>query len=264
MAENKIQKNLIDSTRRRGDNTPVYVAEAAEQVYNGYAVLDLAANKKNMIDGISFKEYVKQQIAANPEKSSIATAFSLNNKQYKLHLEKKEDSWSVQIERINQPQHQFGAFKPKPMSQYTSDDFFDLINVQKLKLHTKDDSFSTNIRSVDGETVQIGGPGKLELWSLHLNNLYLIYQNLISKNPDNHQLIAMTTGSGKSYTQALWFLILYLSGNGCIFAVPREDLVDQLKRDFARLLPNEIVNQIKDIPYNGLDRPYNRYHDKNT
>lgn len=91
----------------------------------------------------------------------------------------------------------------------------------------------------------IGGLDKIDLHPIHISNLYQMinYVNGDTKNPD--VLIAMATGSGKSFTQALWTFVLDLAGYHGVCAVHQDALAHQLREDFCRLLPKSITDKVK-------------------
>ncbi|HCA90138.1 MAG TPA: hypothetical protein DEO98_07165 [Legionellales bacterium] len=56
-------------------------------------------------------------------------------------------------------------------------------------------------------------------------------------------LVALATGSGKTYVQALWMLVLSLAGHHGIFALP-DKLVTQMHKDLRRVLPDTLVDNL--------------------
>lgn len=132
--------------------------------------------------------------------------------------------------------------KFKPKNEYNFEDFLNLCNGHELTFSCNNEgdyAFSTNI---DNHT--IGGPDKIDLYPIHISNLYQMINHVKdnTKNPDT--LIAMATGSGKSFTQALWTFVLDLAGYYGVCAVHQNALAGQLKEDFYRLLPNSIADKV--------------------
>ncbi|MGV3739688.1 MAG: DEAD/DEAH box helicase family protein [Gammaproteobacteria bacterium] len=89
----------------------------------------------------------------------------------------------------------------------------------------------------------IGGPGKFDLYRTHLVTLSNIIHKLESEQDLSALLVALATGTGKTFVQALWASILYLSDVTGIFGVP-DELISQFIKDFRRLLPDSFVDQI--------------------
>ncbi|MBA2650571.1 MAG: DEAD/DEAH box helicase family protein [Legionella sp.] len=96
----------------------------------------------------------------------------------------------------------------------------------------------------NNKSVPIGGPDKISLYASHIANLGIFIEKL--QKPGKHgaaMLAALATGSGKSFTQALWILVLHMADLKGLFAVPK-NLVSQLKTDVGRLLPDVVTQNI--------------------
>ncbi len=233
--------------------------QAGQAVYSSYLLLDFCSNpyyatqsKAFKINGHSFKEYIQSKLKnTSPHDKLIEDDFTLNGKKYHLKLTRETtEGWKVEVEGDTG----IKDVSIKPLNKYNPEEFITLLQKSPVMVSqeksTKEYKFSTCVE-VNGKKVTVGGldqngNGKVELYQLHLNNLQKMLANLSGKNPNLNMLIAMATGSGKSYTQALWFLITYLSDCSCAFAVPQDNLVTQLKADFGRLLPQEVVAAIKE------------------
>jgi len=100
----------------------------------------------------------------------------------------------------------------------------------------------------NGKKIEIGGPDKISLYAAHVVSLgYLIKELEKSRGRKPVMLAALATGSGKSFVQALWALVLHLAGVKGVFAAPAT-LVTQLRQDMGRLLPESVIREI------GLER----------
>ncbi len=89
----------------------------------------------------------------------------------------------------------------------------------------------------------LGGADKYPLYKTHLNNLANIYKHIKSGEDIKNILIALATGSGKTFMQALWLLVIDIAGLDGLFVLPQE-LIEQFKKDFKKLLPDELCNKI--------------------
>ncbi|HVT63514.1 MAG TPA: DEAD/DEAH box helicase family protein, partial [Legionellaceae bacterium] len=96
--------------------------------------------------------------------------------------------------------------------------------------------------SIDNH-ISIGGAGKKELYRTHLVTLYNIIQKIKAEAEITNLLVALPTGSGKTFIQALWLYILHIGKFTGIFAVPNH-LIAQFQKDIKRLLPDTIVDCI--------------------
>lgn len=94
-----------------------------------------------------------------------------------------------------------------------------------------------------GKELMIGGAGKLDLYRTHLVTLSNIIKKLESEDDLSALLVALATGTGKTFVQALWAEVLYLSDVTGIFGVP-DELIPQFIRDLRRLLHDNFVDKI--------------------
>jgi hypothetical protein len=248
-----------------------------QAVYSAYSLLDIATNSYYVSHSNSFwidkkkqtfKEFIHSLILSDPNSNSSSSNnsnqkkfvkdFTMgNNLHCKLELTQDvDDSWKVQLSSEDLKKTLKGSenhkktsdfqFSLKKIYQYTPEDFIAFTQNYPLTLHQDKEgksSLSTTLK-VNDQEMTLGGIDKIELYQIHLINLEKMLAHINSGNPNVNMLVDMTTGSGKSFTQALWFLLLYLSNIPCIFAVPRNDLLTQLQKDFKRLLPKKIVDQI--------------------
>lgn len=102
------------------------------------------------------------------------------------------------------------------------------------------------------QKMKMGGRGKIDLYPEHLGTLFKIHEHLKSDQPSN-MLIALATGSGKTFIQALWLMVLKIGNVNGVFALPNK-LVDQFKNDFRRLVDDELVDEILILKQNEDDR----------
>lgn len=106
-----------------------------------------------------------------------------------------------------------------------------------VSYYPREEAFS--VRCNDGPV--IGGRDKIDLYELHISNLGYILENIAKPDFNDNMLVSLTTGSGKTFTQALWMLVLALSGQRATFAVPA-NLLEQFKLDLMRLLPTSFLD----------------------
>jgi len=132
----------------------------------------------------------------------------------------------------------------KKLAEYQQDEKIDLICSHEMVFSKNAaDKFVAGVivRKNKDDFFIVGGPGKVDLYRDHLIVLSNVHQYLVDGN-DASMLIALTTGAGKTFVQALWLLVLYASNVNGIFALPN-NLIPQFKLDLKKLLPDEIVNQ---------------------
>ena len=89
----------------------------------------------------------------------------------------------------------------------------------------------------------IGGAKKFDLYRPHLMTLFNIIQKIEREDDLSCLLVALATGSGKTFVQALWLCILSLAGVNGVFAIP-DKLISQFRKDLNRLLPDTLTANI--------------------
>ena len=89
----------------------------------------------------------------------------------------------------------------------------------------------------------IGGAKKFDLYRPHLVTLFNIIQKIEREEDLSCLLVALATGSGKTFVQALWLCILSLAGLNGVFAIP-DKLILQFRKDLNRLLPDTLTANI--------------------
>lgn len=238
------------------------IVKAGKKVYLGYLLLDMINDKKNSYFTInnkkclSLNEYVKELIKEE-KADKFSKQVKIGKKNCRIYIEKtSDDKYIVKIvgtamsdcedlgyESDNSQETQTQNIEFKPKNQYNDDDFLNLCSSHELTLsydNNSDYAFSTKI-----DEHIIGGLDKIDLYPIHISNLYQMinYINNDTKNPN--VLIAMATGSGKSFTQALWTFVLDLAGYHVVCAVHQDALTNQLREDFHKLLPESIANKVK-------------------
>jgi len=120
------------------------------------------------------------------------------------------------------------------IKEYTTSEIAQVIaNRSPITFYPEQNTFSVNLLD---ESV-IGGPDKIDLYELHISNLGQILQYIGNDHFNDNMLVSLTTGSGKTFTQALWMLVLAKAGLHATFGVPA-NLLEQFRLDLTRLLPN--------------------------
>lgn len=199
--------------------TKQHITTALKRVYEGYLCLNMLENadfspeKGVKIDGVQC-DTTMERIEGN---------------KYKLKIRKKNST----------------PVPHKSPSNYTSDEKINLLADREFIVEEKNGKyyFSTTIKSEKEEQYTIGGANKLPLYASHLYHLYNIGQHLENDDAPN-MLIALATGSGKSFIQALWLLVLEMAGERGVFSLPNH-LIPQFKGDLQRLLPDQLIQHIQ-------------------
>ncbi len=216
----------------------VNLLSSANEVYLGYTALDFFKSKSfNTASGQSTLYDLCQQAIANRQYDQTLL---INNVNYRLVLIPGENNtFKVQFARS------IGSTPKslvKKIAEYSDPEALNLISNQELTLDASVGEKPSVANRINKDCI-IGGPGKVDLYRTHLVTLHNIIEKIDSEEDISNLLVALATGSGKTFVQALWMLILSLSKNNGVFAVP-DKLATQFAKDLKRLLPDDFVNQI--------------------
>jgi hypothetical protein len=131
----------------------------------------------------------------------------------------------------------------KKLGDYEDKEVLNLLTHQDFSLEIPSSGSEPSVSSRINKECVIGGIGKVDLYRTHLVTLYNIIEKIESEDDISNLLVALATGSGKTFVQALWMLILSLSKINSVFAIP-DKLTSQFAKDLKRLLPNKFVDNI--------------------
>lgn len=212
--------------------------KAATQVYKGYVALDFFKTRAFQIknDQLTLAQICENAIRSGQLKQTVTCGgqvFELELTQDSVH------SYNVSFKR---PLAVAGAAVRKPLNDYDDNDALALLSQQNFYLEV-DQQAKLHVANKLSEKTTIGGMGKIDLYRSHLVTLNNIIEKISSEEDVSNLLVALATGSGKTYVQALWMLVLSLSGTNALFAVP-DRLVSQLQNDLKRVLPNSLVDEL--------------------
>ncbi|KTC64905.1 Type III restriction enzyme, res subunit (plasmid) [Legionella adelaidensis] len=207
----------------------------AKKIYSAYLALDFFKNVKL---GTAHHPASLQDIClAAIETNKLQQTLQIEGKVYQLTLTPTATGYDVKFgQPLGQP-----AAQCKKISHYTNSEIVDLLANQTFHLHRTDEGYALS-NTLDSKNT-IGGPGKIDLYRSHLVTLHNIIEKIDSEKDISSLLVALATGSGKTYVQALWMYILYLSGNNGIFGVP-DKLVAQFRDDIQLLLPGTFMQDL--------------------
>lgn len=237
-----------------------HMLKIGTEVYSAYLLLDMVSSNYYVSQSDSFNlnhqktslhEYIISLIKQGKTDETFNFGGHICHIKLTPSIKKPEEKHAAALEATSWDVAITGDREIKPtelkaINQHQPDDLLNFC--KKFPLSVSQDEtgaykFSTEL-NVNGKKLSLGGADKLGLYQLHLANLYTMLTCLMDEKANLNMLVAMATGSGKSFTQALWFLIQYLADNPCFFAAPSENLVAQLKRDFERLLPVSVTQAI--------------------
>ncbi|MCX7090181.1 MAG: DEAD/DEAH box helicase family protein [Legionellales bacterium] len=220
----------------------------AERVYLGYLALDFSKTKAviytTQTDAFSVMDLY--QIMLRDRKPSMD--ITIAGKQYQAKL--SQNSWGEYELTLGQPviTSPAQAVPVQALGQYTDDQVANLFTKQPFKIEmSRDGKVDVSLRLEDGDRqFTIGGRGKYDLYRTHLISLSNIIKKLKTEDNLSALLVALATGTGKTFVQALWMEVLYLTEVTGIFGVP-DELIPQFVADMHKLLPDELVDQIKTL-----------------
>lgn len=219
-----------------------------KEVYTAYLLLDMVNNGDYATKNAHFKingkkETFNEYVCALLQSGQTEADFNMGPHKYHIELHKKSSKqWDIKLSSKDD----LGAIDAfKPIHEQTPASLIKLAEHHALTLHQEGNAFtfSADLKSSNQQTVRIGGPGKINLYQLHVSNLYALIKHWEDPTSNHHALVDMATGTGKSYTQALLFMILRLENRSCKFATETPVLAQQLKKCFEKLLPDELVQE---------------------
>ena len=215
--------------------------ESANKVYLAYTALDFFKSRTFLTadDGQkSLYELCKKALADGNNSLPV----TINNSTYTLTLTpEKNNSFAVRFIRpATSPR---SSLVVKKITDYDDQDALNLLAHQSFTLEIPLSGGEPAVANKLNRDYVIGGSGKVDLYRTHLVTLHKIIEKIESEEDISNLLVALATGSGKTFVQALWLLVLSLSKNNGIFAVP-DNLASQFVKDVKRLLPDKLVNSI--------------------
>lgn len=244
---------LNDSERKR-------LLVSATHTYVSYLALDTMRKKVfcRRIDNSDETHYTLQNLCiamldAGQEQAQVSIAGQI----FVVNISLRDGSTNttnssqhlITVARHGSPK---GTFFLKELDKYTERDFAILLCEKPFVIYKQDSKYSSGVIFNCGENFRelvLGGPGKIDLYRSHLVNLHRIIIRIF-QNKMEAMLVALATGSGKTFTQALWLQILHIANMNGIFTMP-SNLVAQFRKDMDRLLPSQITGQITVFTGNG-------------
>lgn len=223
----------LDANRKKS------ILNAATHVYTHYVALDFF---KTRVFHTGNNQLTLEQICENAIRDAqLKQTVTLNEQVFELELIRDEAVHGYKVS-FKRPLLDSGTALRQPLNDYDDNEALSLLTQQDFSLQV-DEAAKFHVANQLTEAFTIGGIGKVDLYRSHLVTLHNIIEKLSSEEDISNLLVALATGSGKTYVQALWMLVLSLSGNNAIFAVP-DKLVAQLRNDLRRMLPHRFVDEL--------------------
>ncbi len=211
---------------------------SAQTVYLAYTSLDFFKTRVfNTASGtMSLYELCNQALYRKKYEQVVL----INNVNYRLLLTPAgNNTFKVQLSR---PINSSTDAVVKKIADYKDEEVLNLLANQEFILEVPESGGQPAVANRINEQYVIGGQKKVDLYRTHLVTLYNIIEKIQSEDDISSLLVALATGTGKTFVQALWMLILSLSENNGIFAIPA-NLLSQFTKDLKRLLPDNFVNK---------------------
>lgn len=221
------------------DNSRKKLLSSAQTVYLAYTALDFfKARVFNTASGEMSLYELCNLALTNKTYDQIVL---INNVHYRLVLTPgNNNTFKVQFSRPIG-----GSTDPvvKKIALYEDEEALNLLANQEFTLEIPDVGGKPAVTNRINEHYVIGGIGKVDLYRTHLVTLHNIIEKIQSGEDISNLLVALATGTGKTFVQALWMLIISLSDNNGVFAIP-DKLLSQFVKDLKRLLPDDFVNRM--------------------
>ncbi|WP_298621897.1 DEAD/DEAH box helicase family protein [uncultured Legionella sp.] len=211
--------------------------EGIDRVYSGYVALDCTESTKIFGDPKQSLSEVAHQMIASGETQKLFKVGNLNGAiklmpmldgTYSIHITPQQKSQIMTFDEIANPDN--------------AEQLVALLANQSIEIDPKQPHPYINVDNHDGSSsIRIGGD-KIPLYRTHLVTLHKIRERLVAGEDVSNLLVALATGSGKTFVQALWLACLHSAGMKGFFGAPG-NLVDQFIGDLKRLLPESLVDE---------------------
>ena len=213
--------------------------DSANKVYLAYTALNFFKGKKfpTPAGENSLYELCKKAVAEN----KLDQTLLINGVNYRLVLTPgANNTYKVQFAR---PVSAITKPPVKKIGAYSESEALTLLASQEFSLEVPGPDAEPVVSNRINKDYVIGGKGKVDLYSTHLVTLHNIIEKITNEDDISNLLVALATGSGKTFVQALWMFILSLSNNNGVFAVP-DKLANQFAKDLKRILPDSFVDTV--------------------
>lgn len=248
--------------------------KAAKKTFFAYLRLDFAKEFSLNINGnaTTYTDYLQALLDDN--------TLTAENPQHACTIGEQSYIISLENNRVTlktDPDSSAKKLAYKEIADYDEMDVCEVLsNIPFSLSRDKHNNVSFGLPTVvNGKIIELGGAKKLSLYRSHLVTLRKMIAYIQEHEDINPMLVALTTGSGKTFVQGLWYLTLHFAKWRGIFAQPH-NLVEQFQDDLKKLLPNELVDELKgedeigNAPFilssyeNLLDNHFDTLYDENS
>ena len=245
------------------------IIQYGSMVYYGYLGIDFFTRKTGL-SSVTVQDQIVDKLKLHPNKDILddIRIKQPDGKVVKVKLGAVDANGSRKVTFLDASGNPIAGGYPenlggiKPLAQYTDEEVLQILASKDLVMETAsngDTSFGVKLADSLGKPFQIGGveevagvkKPKLGLYNLHIANLGTMLKD--TQDGMQNMLVAMPTGSGKSYTQALWMCVLYAANVNYIVNAPG-NLTGQLAGDFRNLLPKVITDQIIEMQQTSIKK----------
>jgi hypothetical protein len=210
------------------------------QVYHHYVALDFFNTREFSLEEGHKNTLLKiSQVAIKNENKKIS--LTLNNQSYELHVEADKNQSNRYKITLKRPYYNSSP-ATKSIEEYNDGDALTLLTNKEFSFEIEEET-QCHVSLAITKDMDIGGKGKINLYQTHLKTLYKIIKKIAVEEDISNLLVALATGSGKTFLQALWMFGLHLSNNNSVFAI-RDNLIEQFHKDMRLLLPNTLLKKI--------------------
>ncbi|MCA0404348.1 MAG: DEAD/DEAH box helicase family protein, partial [Proteobacteria bacterium] len=201
---------------------------AAKKIYQTYSALEIFKTKEFDIDGhqTTVLDFILQA------KPGLTLTINTDNNEYTVNITNEAEGKRISISSKN------AAAAFHSFIEYEENTSF------ALDLLCQHDFFIGHDNQVEIRLDQAFlGKNKIDLYRSHLVTIHNIITKLENEDDISNLLVALATGSGKTYVQALWMFILKQANCNGLFCIP-DKLIPQFKDDLRRFLPDSMVDEI--------------------
>ena len=212
-----------------------------KKVYFGYLTLDFSKTKQIIqVNGVSEKLSVTDLCEHMRRNSLTSLEVSIGGKTHRVSKTQSGKKHTLKIEQPVAFQQQ--ELPIQGLDQYTDTQIANLLTQKPLVLEDDRGQPTVALQLEGKQSFKIGGPKKLDLYRTHLITLSNIIRKLQNEDDLSALLVALATGTGKTFVQILVMEAQLLTGITGIFGVP-DELIPQFMDDLLKLMPQSVVSE---------------------
>lgn len=225
-----------------------HLLHVAKEVYFSYLALDFFKNKACIV--LDNSAYLPNSATLLNLAREVITYVYFPSQSVTIPLSIADKHWNLEVRASSESHYSLTLLNNNSISSaiiqapyaYSDEEVGYLFVNKTFEIEVlSPDNLAVSLNLTSEHT--LGGANKLDLYRPHLVTLFNMIQKIESEDNLSSLLVALATGSGKTFVQALWLAILSLANLNGVFAIP-DKLMQQFRKDLNRLLPDSLTDRI--------------------